>query len=269
MNIKDIHNLADIFDNKINIYKDSCDFILKSDTKHSEELFLLMLGISDSLESLSLLSKVNKMRDCYAISRMIYETVINVLYISATNFEAMEDMIKYTDEKSKHDSARSITTDKEAVFITFDGEKHSVGFTKNNPIKMKGDPRSWTNQNIDKRINIINKKYGDTVSRFLQLAHLTIYRTSSDIIHGTLYGARHMLGIVNQKDSTFSLEGMITHNHSVIITLMLTVSQCIYSIIYAFNKEIKGIDKFEKEYEKLLQEYLKEGQEVLSKVKTE
>jgi hypothetical protein len=265
MDIKDIHNLAKIFDNEIKTYKKACDFILKSDTKHSEELFLLMLGISDSLESLSILSKINKMRDCYAISRMIYETVINVLYISATNFEAMDDMIKYTEEKSKYDYARSITTDKEAVFITFDGEKHSVGFAKNNPIKMKGDPRTWTNQNIEKRINIINKKYGDTVSRFLQLAHLTIYRTSSDIIHGTLYGARHMLGIVNKKDSTFSIKGMTTHNYGVIITLMLTVSQCIYSILYAFNKEIKGMGEFEKEFNDLLKEYLKEGQEVLSK----
>ena len=265
MNITDIHNLAEIFDDEIKTYKKACDFILKSNTQHSEELFLLMLGISDSLESLSILSKINKMRDCYAISRMIYETTINALYISATNFEAMEDMIKYTEEKSKHDVARSTSTDKEAVFITFDGETHSIGFAKNNPIKMKGDPRTWTNQNIDKRINIINKKYGDTVSRFLQVAHLTIYRTSSDIIHGTLYGARHMLGIVNKKDSTFSIEEMISHNHSTIITLMLTVSQCIYSILYAFNKEIKGIEEFEKEFNELLQKYLNKGQEVLSK----
>ena len=180
----------------------------------------------------------------------------------------MDDMIKYTEEKSKHNSAHSITTDKESVFITFDGEKHSVGFSKNNPIKMKGDPRNWTNQNIDKRINIINKKYGDTVSRFLQLAHQTIYRTSSDIIHGTLYGARHMLGMINKKDNSFSIEGMTTHNYSVIMTLMLTVFQCIYSILYAFHKEIKGLEKFEKEYKNLLQKYLKNTQEVFSKETT-
>jgi hypothetical protein len=76
---------------------------------------------------------------------------------------------------------------------------------------MKGDPRDWTKKenaksiNIEKRIEMINKKYGDTVSRFLQLAHLTIYRTSSDIIHGTLYCARHMLGMINKKDNTFSV----------------------------------------------------------------
>lgn len=261
MDIEKVHELANIFDKKITVFKEACDFILKSDKKHSEELFLLLLSISDSLSTLSILSKINKMRDCYAISRMIYETTINVLYIAATNFEAMDEMIKYTEEKSKHESTRSIAIDKEAVFFAFDKEKgHIVGFSKDNPFKMKGDPRNWTNVNIERRINTINKKYGDTVSRFLQLSHLTIYRTSSDIIHGTLYGARHMLGIVNKKDNSFSINGMIEHGFGAIITLMLSISQCTYSILYAFNKELEGLDKFEKEYSKLLEEYLKVGQ---------
>ncbi|ADG93880.1 hypothetical protein Arnit_2228 [Arcobacter nitrofigilis DSM 7299] len=267
MNIEKVHKLAEIFDKKICVYKEACDFILKSNAKHSEELFLLLLSISDSLSTLSILSKINKMRDCYAISRMIYETTINVLYIAATNFDAMDDMIKYTDEKSKYEAKRSITIDKESVFITFDGENHSVGFAKNNPFKMKGDPRDWTQKengksiNIENRIEIINKKYGDTVSRFLQLSHLTIYRTSSDIIHGTLYGARHMLGIVNKKNNKFSVEGMIQHGYETIITLMLSISQCVYSILFAFSKEIDGVDEFEKKYSILLEEYLKVGQE--------
>jgi hypothetical protein len=260
MNIKEIHELANIFDKKIEVFKKACDFILRSDAKHSEELFLLLLSISDSLSTLSILSRINKMRDCYAISRMIYETSINVLYIAATEFEAMDDMIKYTEEKSKHESTRSIAIDKEAVFLVFDEEKgHTVGFAKNNPFKSKGDPRNWTNINIERRINTINKKYGDTVSRFLQLSHLTIYRTSSDIIHGTLYGARHMLGMVNKTDNAFSIEGMIEHGFGAIITLMLSISQCTYSILYAFSKEIDGLNKFEKEYLILLEEYLKIG----------
>jgi hypothetical protein len=99
------------------VFKEACDFILKSNTKYSEELFLVLLSISDSLTTLSILSKMNKMRDSYAISRMIYETTINILYVSATNFEAMNEMIKYTEEKSKHESSRSIAIDKEAVFL--------------------------------------------------------------------------------------------------------------------------------------------------------
>lgn len=81
---------------------------------------------------------------------------------------------------------------KDDIFITFDGENHSVGFSKNNSFKMKGDLKDWRKKengksiNIEKRIEMINKKYGDTVSRFLQRAHLTIYRTSPDIIHRTI-----------------------------------------------------------------------------------
>ena len=36
---------------------------------------------------------------------MIYETTINVLYIAATNLYAMDDMIKYTEEKSKYEAS--------------------------------------------------------------------------------------------------------------------------------------------------------------------
>jgi hypothetical protein len=54
---------------------------------------------------------------------------------------------------------------------------------------------------------------------------------------------------------------MIQHGFGVIMTLMLSISQCVYSILFAFSKEIKGVDKFEKEYSKFLEEYLKVGQE--------
>lgn len=256
MNINDIHKLTDIFDKKIKVYKECCDLILKSDTPHSEEMFLLLLGISDSLESLSILSKINKMRDCYAISRMVYETTLNVLYIASTDFKEMKTMIDYTDTKSKKSSARSISTDKETVSSIFNGNTYEIRFSKDNPIDMKGDPRNWTNQKISNRINQINKKYGDTVSRFLQLSHLNIYRTSSDIIHGTLFGMRYALGIINQKDSKFTIESMTTHEFNSIAVLLLSISQCIYSIIYSFNKEIR-LGKFEEEYSLLLEEFLK------------
>lgn len=264
MTIEDVHTISKIFDEQIKVYKEACDFILHSDTKHSQELFLLLLGISDSLESLSVLAKINKMRDCYVISRMLYETSINVLYITATNFQAMDEMIEYTKQKTTFESARSISIDKTTVSFVFDGKNHSVGFGKENSIDMKGDPRDWTKQNLSRRINSINKKYGDMVTHFLQVAHLTIYRTSSDIVHGTLYGMRHSLGIVNKKDESFSIEGMLNHNFGAIITLLLNVSNCIYAILYAFDKEI-GISLYEQKYKKLLEEFLIKGQEVLGK----
>lgn len=54
---------------------------------------------------------------------------------------------------------------------------------------------------------------------------------------------------------------MIQHGFRAIMTLLLSISQCVYSILFAFSKEIKGVDKFEKEYSKFLEEYLKVGKE--------
>ena len=77
---------------------------------------------------------------------------------------------------------------------------------------------------------------------------------------------RHSLGIVNKKDESFSVEGMLNHNFGVIITLMLTISQCIYSILYAFDKEI-GLPEYEKKYDLLLKEFLEKGKEVLENIR--
>ncbi|AJI52614.1 DUF5677 domain-containing protein [Francisella philomiragia] len=263
MNSQDVYNISEIFEKQIKVYKEACNYILHTETKYSEELFLLLLGISDSLESILVLSRINKMRDCYALSRMIYETSINILYISASEFKAMDEMIEYTTKKSSFESARSLATDKETVSFIFDGEKNAVIFSKSNQINMKGDPRNWTVQNLSKRINIISKKYGDIITKYLQLAHLTIYRTSSDIIHGTLYGMRYSLGIVNKNDKTISIENMINHSHGAIATLLLTVSQCVYSILYAIDKEI-GLQDYEKEFNELLGKLLKKGSKAFS-----
>ena len=54
MKIEDIHVVADIFDKQIKVYKEACDYVLHTDAEHSKELFLLLLGIGDSLSSLSL-----------------------------------------------------------------------------------------------------------------------------------------------------------------------------------------------------------------------
>ncbi|WP_345989622.1 hypothetical protein WCX18_03520 [Sulfurimonas sp. HSL1-2] len=263
MKTEDIEILVQLYFEGIKTYKEACDFILKQDTKINNELFLLLLAISDSMESLAILSRYNKMRDCYVTSRVIYETILNVLTILSTNFEAMDEMMQYTQDEIAKEPARSIATDSEAVFFTFDGNNHSVGFAKHNPIKSK-NPRSWTKHNIPNQINLIDKKYGKVASRSLQVAHLTIYRTASNIAHGTLYGMLQAMGLIHGKEiKSFTDTSMIEHNQQVIATLLLTTLQSTYSLIYALDKEI-GLEQFEKGFYETLGQLIHEGQKRLS-----
>jgi hypothetical protein len=161
------------------------------------------------------------------------------MYILATDFKAMDEMVEYTIKKVQFESARSTTTDSESVFMLFDGEKHTVGFAKNNPINMNGDPRDWTKNNISKRHNIINKKFGKNATRPLQLAQLVIYRISSDMAHGTLYGMKHSMGLVYGKDfKDFDEKNMINHNFGALTSLLMVITQAIYPLIS--NLEIKN-----------------------------
>ena len=96
MNIKKFNQYILLYQNGIDIYKKICDEVLKSNSKHSQEFYLLLLGIMDSMDTLGLLAKHTKTRDCYVISRMLYESIVNVMYILATDFKAMDEMIEYT-----------------------------------------------------------------------------------------------------------------------------------------------------------------------------
>lgn len=245
MTIKDIEKLIIIYNKGLKTYKEMCDHILKQDTKINNELFLLLLAVSDSIESLAILSNFNKTRDCYVTSRVIYETTLNILLILSTDFESMEEMLKYTQNEIEQEPSRSITTDSEAVFFAFDGIKHTVGFAKNNPFKVRNPP-TWTKHKIPNRINLIDKKYGKIVSRSLQVAHLTIYRTGSNIAHGTLYGMMQAMGLIHGKEiKDFTDINMIEHNFKAITTLLLTILQSVYGLVYALDKEL-GLEKFEK-----------------------
>ncbi|QKF78084.1 hypothetical protein [Arcobacter defluvii] len=264
MKISDVEKLASIYLDGIKSYKTMCDEILKKDTKINNELFLLLLAVFDSMETLAILSRYNKMRDSYVISRVIYETTVNILLILSTDFESMDEMNVYTQNEINQEPARSIAIDSEAVFLTFDGKEHIVGFSKNNPFSVK-NPRNWTKHNLKNSINLIDKKYGKIVSRSLMVAHLVIYRTSSNIAHGTLYGMLQAMGLIHGKTiKEFSDISMVEHNSNVIATLLLTTLQSVYGIVYVITKEI-DLKINHLEYYTNLEKLIKEGKKLFSK----
>lgn len=257
MTINDIRKLIEIYMNGQKTYDEMCHYLLKQDTKLNNELLLLIFTISDSMESLALLSNHNKMRDCYVISRAIYETVLNILLITATDFESMKEMLDYTNREIDKESARSTATDSEALIFAFDGKQHQVAFIKNNPIKTT-NPGSWTKHNISNRINLIDKKYGKQISRFLQLTHLTVYRTSTNIAHGTLYGMLQAMGLIHGKRiKDFTEVNMMEHNLQRISILLLTILQSVYAMVSALDKEV-GLNKFEKDLDSTLLKFIEE-----------
>lgn len=263
MDLEKYNKYVSLYENGVSIYGHLCDDVLKSKSIYSQEFYLLLLGILDSMDTLSILAKNTKTRDCYVISRMVYESIVNVMYILATDFEAMDEMIKYTLDKTQFESARSTSTDSETVFMVFDGEKHMVGFSGNNPIKMDGDPREWTKNNISKRHNAINKKFGKNATRPLQLAQLVIYRVSSDIAHGTLYGMKHTMGLIHgKKFKDFNANHMVNHGLGVLTSLLMVVTQALYPLISTLARELK-LDHFEKEFMEHLIKMLDSGKQIV------
>jgi len=59
---------------------------------------------------------------------------------------------------------------------------------------------------------------------------------------------------------------MIEHNFKTITTLLLTILQTVYGLVYALDKELE-LEKFEKNYYNSLKEFIKEAKQLLSNKK--
>ena len=71
------------------------------------------------------------------------------------------------------------------------------------------------------------------------------------------------MGLIHGKDiKDFTDVNMIEHNFKVTTTLLLTILQSVYGLVYALDKEL-GLEKFEKSYYNSLEEFITEGKQLI------
>jgi len=132
-------------------------------------------------------------RDCFGIARSISETGINVAYIIAGGNSMAERAQRHALQKGFRDLQRQ-------------GEMGGFGFSVlwNGPIPdpkdvpglqealaefstSKGREKDWTDDNLSARIALIRNKFG-YAALSLSGAATSIYRHSSEILHGSYFG---------------------------------------------------------------------------------
>ncbi|CCG42848.1 hypothetical protein [Magnetospirillum molischianum] len=159
---------------------------------------LMLQAMGTSIHSLIRLTDELGMsvRDCFGIARSIAETGINVAYIIAGGNHMAEKAQRHALQKGFRDLHRQ-------------GEMGGFGFSVlwNGPIPdpkdipglqealaefstSKGREKDWTDDNLGARIDCIRKKFGNmTVG--ISGAAASIYRHSSEILHGSYFGTTY------------------------------------------------------------------------------
>ena len=158
----------------------------------------MLQGIGVSLNSVLRLTDTRDMsiRDCFGIARSVAETAVNVAFLAVSDRSVIEKAIRHLRQKRWRDLSRSgrigasIVTIKRQIDVEISDlsglEEALAEFTS----KRGGEVRDWTRETIDDRIKAIETKSAGS-GALLAGAIFTIYRPSSEILHGSLYGVNY------------------------------------------------------------------------------
>lgn len=166
--------------------------------KHIRIPLLMIQAAGVSIHSITKLLKERDMsiRDAFAISRSVVETMVNASYIAVSGPEMAEKSFRHMMQKRWRDRSRS---------ASFAGWQIKVG--RRDDIDVESVPglsdaiqeythkngqeiRDWNPLPIQKRIEIISN-FSKSAGFCLGVATFGIYRTSSELLHGTYYSIEY------------------------------------------------------------------------------
>lgn len=143
-------------------------------------------------------------QDCFSITRSLVELTVNMCYIMAEGTSAAEAAIRHAQQKSFRDLTRTSTVGASTIGLMADGLPDPAEIP-NLEIALKeftsrgGRERDWTDFSIDDRIARAGAVLGSRVLTALHFARFIVYRHSSEVLHGSFFGAIWFLGLTDPK----------------------------------------------------------------------
>jgi hypothetical protein len=209
--------------------------------------------VIESGHSMLVLSGMGKLRDCFILARPILEHILNIGYFGAKGTDAVDKALRHSHQKAYRDLKRELTIKDFSITI---GLKDIGQFPKPDKLRESLDEftnekgfevRAWTGDSTHKKIEIIGEKYGKEVAMILTINLFYIYRHSSEVIHGTLFGAIYSRGMANLaqgppiNDDQFRRFNNVEISFILINTILLIY--CISKMIHAHYPMEEGFNE--------------------------
>jgi hypothetical protein len=95
--------------------------------------------------------------------------------------------------------------------------------------------RTWIEETLEQQLVLIRSKYGRSVGEMLVVALGLIYRASSEIAHGSVYGTKWSLGVTTPR---FKLSPELRENRQFNMDMFLySLCLCTCAAVEVFGKE--------------------------------
>jgi Family of unknown function (DUF5677) len=224
----------------------------------------LLYAATDTSRSILHLAHTGHTRDSFVLARTAFETIVNICFVCAKGNEVAKRADRHADQKAYRDLTRILQISEQKVTIKWQGNidldkyqnlKESIAeFTS----KKGREITSWTPETVEKEIEAIGEKYGNSISLNLQFALIAIYRHASEIAHGTYFGALFALGMTSPDGVPESREELETYDRGNMSMVLLMLSISISSLLSILAKEMPFTRKYSNELRRAINELKKE-----------
>jgi hypothetical protein len=150
----------------------------------------LAMAAGQSLETLLRMAKLRgiPVRDAYPIARSAIESFVNASYLLAESDEVTARAIRYIDFATWRHHNRKFGSGEFSIEVRSDPDPQAT-LAQEYPEFNERGKGSWTNLDVPSRIRRVGELAGRRSASRLLAAYGLIYSLSSEIIHGSPFGA--------------------------------------------------------------------------------
>jgi hypothetical protein len=152
----------------------------------------LAMAAGQSLETLLRMAKLRgiPVRDAYPVARSAIESFVNASYLLAESDDVATRAIRHIDFAAWRHHNRRFGSGEFSIEVRSDPDPQTTRAQKYPEFSGKCNG-SWTNLNVPQRIERVGELAGSRPAEHLLAAYGLIYSLSSEIIHGSPFGASY------------------------------------------------------------------------------
>lgn len=183
----------------------------------------LAMGAGQSLETLLRMAKLRgiPVRDAYPVARSAVESFVNASYLLSESDEVAARAIRYVDFASWRHQNRKFGSGEFSIEVRSDHDP-SVTLAREYPEFSGKGKGSWTALDVPSRIRRVGELIGRKASSRLLAAYGLIYSLSSEIVHGSPFGASYFYSAHLKGEHTAEafLAGTVRHLEEIFISVL-------------------------------------------------
>lgn len=205
----------------------------------------MLQALGSSSHTIAILSEKPGLqtRDCFSVSRSVIELAVNLCYILATGEEAAEQAERHAKQKCFRDLERESTIGGQTIQLKFGGQgkletPSDISEMISEFTARSGRERDWTDLSVDARCEVVGRNLGKQVLAPLHWARFAVYRHSSEILHGTLFGALFFLGVTDPTGPPTSAANWLVRIAQQNLMILMAAALAVIAVLLAIASRL-------------------------------